>query len=240
MRETALLVGNELGIPMTFVVSARAARIALRADSRTGGALVTVPRGLAAEVAASFVRRNAGWIRSRLAEVGSHVPFAPGSVLPLLGIDRTIREDAASDDTARLCDGPDGPAIHIAPGADADRSVAALLHEEALHHLTSLTHVLAASVGLPRTAVSVEDHRSRWGRCERDGRISFSWRLALAPTDISGYVVAHEVAHLAEMNHGPRFWSICAELSPLGRDEARDWLKENGQRLRRYGPPLHA
>ena len=80
----------------------------------------------------------------------------------------------------------------------------------------------------------VRDTRSRWGSCSSTSRLSFSWRLVLAPEPVIDYVVAHEVAHLQEMNHSPRFWQLVARLVPdLGPPRA--WLKTNGAQLLRYG-----
>jgi predicted metal-dependent hydrolase len=82
----------------------------------------------------------------------------------------------------------------------------------------------------------VIDARTRWGSCSPPragaphGRIRYSWRLVLAPPAVLDYVAAHEVAHLAEPNHSPAFWAVCADLygdvAP-----ARRWLKQNGAAL---------
>jgi predicted metal-dependent hydrolase len=61
----------------------------------------------------------------------------------------------------------------------------------------------------------------------------FCWRLALAPTAVFDYVVAHEVAHLEEMNHGPRFWALVRRLDP-GLEASRAWLRRHGPELQRY------
>ncbi len=76
--------------------------------------------------------------------------------------------------------------------------------------------------------------RSRWGSCSGSGNLSFSWRLIFAPEAVLDYVVAHEVAHLIEMNHGPRFWRLVASLVP---DSAgpQAWLKRHRGRLFSYG-----
>ena len=66
------------------------------------------------------------------------------------------------------------------------------------------------------------------------GRLSFSWRLILTPEPVFDYVVAHEVAHLREMNHSARFWALVANLTPEV-EAPRAWLKANGARLLRFG-----
>ena len=90
----------------------------------------------------------------------------------------------------------------------------------------------AAAIERPVKALRLRDTVSRWGSCTVDGVLSFSWRLILAPGFVLDYVAAHEVAHLIEMNHSPRFWAIVDRLCP-DMDRARDWL-------RLHGPELHA
>jgi predicted metal-dependent hydrolase len=93
---------------------------------------------------------------------------------------------------------------------------------------------LAAHIGRTVARVNVRDTRSRWGSCSGQRNLSFSWRLILAPEPVLEYVVAHEVAHLAEMNHGPRFWAVVESLAP-GSAGPRAWLKQNRNRLLAYG-----
>jgi hypothetical protein len=92
---------------------------------------------------------------------------------------------------------------------------------------------LAARIGRKLGRVGVRDTKSRWGSCSGRGNLSFSWRLVFAPEPVINYVVAHEVAHLAEMNHGPRFWRLVESLSPDSA-AARAWLKRHRSRLFSY------
>ena len=81
--------------------------------------------------------------------------------------------------------------------------------------------------------ISLRDQTTRWGSCSASGVLSFSWRLILAPRFVLDYVAAHEVAHLREMNHGPRFWQLVAARVPR-LEEAKDWLGNEGSDLHRY------
>src|SRR5699024_841505 len=69
----------------------------------------------------------------------------------------------------------------------------------------------------------LRDTRSRWGSCSSRGRLMFSWRLAMAPDQVLDYVAAHEVAHLAHMDHSPAFWAVVTALFPA-HPQARQWL----------------
>jgi hypothetical protein len=109
------------------------------------------------------------------------------------------------------------------------------LHAEARSDLDARVGWHARSLGLTPRRITVRDQSSRWGSCSTTGALSFSWRLVLAPPMILDYVAAHEVAHLAEMNHGPRFWALVARTMPQ-MDEARRWLQVYGMDLHRYDP----
>ena len=84
--------------------------------------------------------------------------------------------------------------------------------------------IYAAQIGRPIARVGVRDTKSRWGSCSTKGSLSFSWRLMLAPELVIDYVVAHEVAHLVEMNHSRRFWALLERLYPGWRG-ARERLE---------------
>jgi predicted metal-dependent hydrolase len=88
----------------------------------------------------------------------------------------------------------------------------------------------AAAMGTTVKAISVRDQASRWGSCAADGKLSYSWRLIMAPAFVLDYVAAHEVAHRLEMNHGPRFWRLVLTHCPHTKD-AKNWLKAHGREL---------
>lgn len=81
--------------------------------------------------------------------------------------------------------------------------------------------------------IRIGDPHTQWGSCHPDGRISYSWRLMLAPEVARDYIVAHEVAHLVHNNHGRGFWELCKSLS-LNFDEGHGWIKNEGKTLQRY------
>jgi len=81
--------------------------------------------------------------------------------------------------------------------------------------------------------ITLRDTRSRWGSCSSDANLMFSWRLIMAPEDISAYVAAHEVAHLKHMNHSEEFWETVEYLFGPFKKE-RTWLRQNGSSLHRY------
>jgi predicted metal-dependent hydrolase len=99
--------------------------------------------------------------------------------------------------------------------------------------LVAASEHYADLLGRPFGKVSLRDTRSRWGSCTSEGNLMYSWRLILAPVDVLNYVAAHEVSHLAEMNHSQAFWSEVERLMP-GYAAPRKWLKQHGAELHRF------
>ncbi|MYZ47502.1 M48 family metallopeptidase, partial [Propylenella binzhouense] len=131
--------------------------------------------------------------------------------------------------------GPGGTELHV-PGerAHLPRRVGDWLRREARSDLEDAVARHCAAAGCRHTALRIGDARTRWGSCTAKGVLTFSWRLVLAPPSVLDYLAAHEVAHLREMNHGPGFWRLVAELDP-DFDAARRWLKRNGAGLHAVG-----
>jgi predicted metal-dependent hydrolase len=93
-------------------------------------------------------------------------------------------------------------------------------------------------VAVPR--IAIRDQRTRWGSCSAGGTLSFNWRLVLAPGGVLEYVVVHELCHLREPNHSPRFWRLVEHARPTYARE-REWLRRHGWELHAYVPPrVHA
>lgn len=93
--------------------------------------------------------------------------------------------------------------------------------------LPARTWELAGRTGMPVTRVSVRDQRSRWGSCTAAGTVSLNWRLILTPESVRDYIILHELMHLKEMNHSPRFWACVEEVCPSWRDQ-EEWIRRNG------------
>ena len=100
--------------------------------------------------------------------------------------------------------------------------------------METLSRDFAGRIGAKVRRVTVRDTASRWGSCSANQSLSYCWRLILAPAFVLEYVVAHEVAHLREMNHGPRFWRLVRSLV-ADIEAPQAWLRKNGTALHRYG-----
>ena len=222
-----------LPIPLELRCSPRAKRLSLRIDLARRLVVLVTPRALAQRHALSFLIRHEDWLRARLAQMPPTQPFVDGGAVPLLGTVHTIRGDRSTLRGRVTCDA----GTIVVPGAPEHlpRRLTEFLKTKAKHEIGSRARAKAEILGRAIKAITLRDTRSRWGSCNASGRLSFSWRLILAPEFVLDYVVAHEVAHLAELNHGPRFWKYCASLTATDPEKAKSWLRAHGAELHRYG-----
>jgi len=88
----------------------------------------------------------------------------------------------------------------------------------------------ARALGVDISAIKIVDNRFRWGSCTLNDNVNLNWRLIKAPMFVIDYVIVHELAHLIEANHTPRFWNVVRAQAPT-MEKAKAWLKENGQLL---------
>jgi len=220
-----------IGAPVTIRVSPKARRLSLRVDAAKRGVELVLPRRFSAETALGFVSSHRGWIAARIAAMPPPRPLGEGASVPVFGVPH------------RICCETDSraPTVTIADGEIRVRGHPTHLPRRVRDHLTALAkrdfaaraRATAARIGKSVARVGVRDPKSRWGSCSSKGALSFSWRLVFAPEAVIDYVVAHEVAHLVEMNHGPRFWRLVASLVP-DVDKSRAWLKRHRLELLAY------
>ncbi|AZB62600.1 MULTISPECIES: M48 family metallopeptidase [Cereibacter] len=212
-------------VEITLRRSAQARRFSLRVSRLDGRVTLTLPLRAREAEALAFVRDQEGWIRRALSDVPEAAAVGLGSVLPLEGRPLTVRP--GSGRSVRVTDDS-----LLVPGdpASVPLRLATFLKAMARERLAAACDRHARSLGRPYARLTLRDTRSRWGSCTQDGCLMFSWRLILAPPPILDYVAAHEVAHLAQMNHSPAFWAEVARLDP---DYAlhRAWLRRQGQAL---------
>ncbi|MDF1727332.1 MAG: SprT family zinc-dependent metalloprotease [Sulfitobacter sp.] len=215
-------------IPLTLRRSARARRISLRISQLDGRVTLTLPRHLPEADALAFAREKESWIRKHLETRQEDVAVSLGASLPVEGLLRQIVPGRGQ----RIVIGPQEVAV---PGEAARVGARLGAHLKALarERLAEASDRHATRLGRPYARITLRDTRSRWGSCTSDGGLMYSWRLILAPPEVLDYVAAHEVAHLAEMNHSAAFW---AKVETLFGDHAgpRRWLRQEGTALHRY------
>lgn len=180
----------------------------------------------------SFLRDKEHWILEKLDE-WANVPRpavlrgATGESLPLFGtsvvLDVRNGGRAVNRHSDRL--------IVCAPGPRGVlEMLVGWLKSKALEALAPRANYFAAKLGVPSPCVGLSSARSQWGVCKEGGFIRLNWRLVHLEPELTDYVVAHEVAHLVEMNHSKRFWNVVSGLYPDWR-LARERLELAGASL---------
>jgi predicted metal-dependent hydrolase len=215
-----------------------ARRMTLRVSRARRAVIVTLPMQCDLDQAGLFVSRHIEWVQERLGSLPEPLPFDDGVVIPLRGAPHIIEHAGRSRSRRVVAVERDakGAARLVVTGDPefAPRRLQDWLVEEARKDFDKRSCWHAANLGLRPRRIAIRDQVSRWGSCSTTGLLSYSWRLVLAPPLILDYVAAHEVAHLAQMNHGPKFWSLVRKTMPQ-MDEARRWLQVYGMDLHRYG-----
>lgn len=228
-RELLRIEGR--AVEVTMRLNPRARRLIVKVHPSTGEVTVVAPSQRALDRALDFARGEAPWIARQLARVPQPIHLVPGARIPFQGIERFILKGESGRGPVWQDEAGD---LRVS-GRDefVPRRLLDFLKREARKTLEARSLEFAARLGAKPRRIAVRDTASRWGSCSASKSISYSWRLILAPADVFDYVVAHEIAHLREMNHGPRFWQLVRSLV-LDIDTPQAWLKKNGVALHRY------
>ncbi|RVD36184.1 M48 family peptidase, partial [Mesorhizobium sp. M8A.F.Ca.ET.023.02.2.1] len=166
-----------------------------------------------------------------LAKVPARPQVRPGIKIPVRGVPHRIVHEPSKRGTVTISRDERGPLLIVhGERIHLPRRIADFLKREAKKDIEKLVVRHTEALGKRAKAIRYKDTSSRWGSCTSEGNLSFSWRIMMAPQPVINYLVAHEVAHLKEMNHGPKFWKLCEKLCP-DTDRCKDWLKRNGGAL---------
>lgn len=215
-------------IPLILRRSAQARRISLRISQLDGRVTLTLPKRLALREAMAFAQAKESWIRKHLAAREADVIVGLGAEVPVGG--QMLRVVPCAGRQVQI-----GAQEIAVPGPEArvGKRLAAHLKELARDRLAGASDDYAALLGRAYSKLTLRDTRSRWGSCTSAGGLMYSWRLIMAPAQVLDYVAAHEVAHLAEMNHSPAFWAGVERIYGPYK-EPRQWLRREGNALHRY------
>lgn len=239
------LPGGPLPYTLRRSPRARALRVVIHPER---GVVVTVPASRSSprdgeRHAVTFLRERETWLRRHLARqadvaaaLAARGGARDGGRIPFRGRLHAVRVVPAVSGIRRssVVAFDDELVIHRV-GRDRRPEAAILeswLREEARHAIDAAVLLHAAAMGVAPTGVTLRDPRTRWGSAARTGRLSFSWRLILAPPEALETVVCHELAHLRIFGHGPRFWSLVSARRSDHRIWRR-WLHDHATELHR-------
>ena len=236
-REAIELKIQGLGLPIVLRRSARARRFSLQVSEARRDAVLTLPAFSSYGEADEFLTRHLDWLRERLNRLADTIAFSDSAIIPLRGVSHRLEFAGSTRRRGVVWLEPTGdlPRLMVSGATEhAPRRLRDWLKRQAHDDLRQCVETHAKRLNLAPKRIVVRDQSTRWGSCSTSGVLSFSWRLVLAPAFVLDYLAAHEVAHLAEMNHGPRFWKLVERSMPRHK-EARAWLRQHGASLHRYG-----
>ncbi|MDF3886897.1 M48 family metallopeptidase [Cupriavidus basilensis] len=232
-----LLLVGERSVHYTLKRSSRRT-IGFTVDDR--GLSITAPRWVTLADIESAIFEKQRWIFNKLGEwqhrearrVLPTVQWREGANLPFLGKPITLKLESP---TGVLVFDADSRILHLALPVHADEQqikdrVQGWLQHQAKRLLAQRLDIYADKLGVRHSAFALTSAATRWGSCTADGKIRMNWRLMHFPLSMIDYVAAHELAHLKEMNHSPRFWDTVASIFPEFRD-ARAQLRAHPPEL---------
>jgi predicted metal-dependent hydrolase len=234
-ERTITLQGAAVPYKVRVSPRARVLRLVIHPDR---GLEVVTPHGTSHARIEQVLGQKAGWVLRTLERVSREAvalpPLCSGRTLPYAGrtLSLVIR---ASASLGRAHVSLSGDVLTVTTGDLSARAVRPVLEawyrRQARDVIAQRLAVGNAAYGFTYGRVTIKEQKSRWGSCSRQGNLNFNWRLLLAPLPVLDYVVVHELCHLKELNHSPRFWQLVARASPEYQRH-RAWLRQHGRELR--------
>lgn len=216
-----VLIGGRI---IDYRLRSGARRLSMTIDER--GLRISAPRRITFGEIEAFVQGHGDWVLKKLDELAHvsrprHVAIRDGARLPLLGGEAEIRVLPGANRVRWIAD---TLVLEARPEADLGLLARRALQKRALTHFAGRLDHYTARLGLAAPRLSLSSAQTRWGSCSEQGGIRINWRLVHLPPHLGDYVVAHETAHLIELNHSQRFWTVVGSLYPdwkAARNELR-------------------
>lgn len=228
-----ILLGGQ-NVPYCLKRSTRRATIGFRIDRH--GLTVAAPLRTPQSQLDRLLVDRAAWVLSKLGEWQERQPaplaWQDGEILHYLGGELRLSLRSGNGRTALEGDDLVVAVPDVADGGAVQKKVQHWYRREAARFFAQRVGHYAARMGLAVPKLTLSGARTRWGSCNSKGEIRLNWRLMQAPISQIDYVVVHELAHILELNHSPRFWAVVAEHYPEWQ-RARRELRRVGERYHR-------
>jgi predicted metal-dependent hydrolase len=170
----------------------------------------------------SFLLQNKLWLRHKLALMPKSKPLIALNSLSLLDKNYLIKHE-----------GRPGIYENYIVHNNLGQKLILLIKNFLWQKISNFASVMAEKIGVTYHKISIRDTTTRWGSCSSKKNLSFSWRLAFAPSYVMEYVVIHELCHLLEFNHSKKFWQLVANFCPNYQVALR-FLKYQAKLLHSY------
>jgi len=195
--------------------------------------IISVPKNLSDFRIQEIINKKSLWIKTRLKEQKeTSTPilkeFVSGESFPYLGKNFRLKIEVGDEPLVKLKNGY--IVVQVPKEQNSKDRIKYYLEEwykiHAINKLKEKTIRFSKSVGVTPKTISIKNYKARWGSCSANGDITYNWKIILAPHRVVDYVVIHELCHLLEHNHSPRYWKLVARHMQDWKTR-RDWLKTN-------------
>lgn len=227
VKPRRLLIGGRI---IDYRLKTGARQLSMTIDER--GLRISAPRRTSLGEIENFVQTHDDWVLRKLDELAHasrprHLTIRDGARLPLLGGEAEVRVLPGANRVRWI-----GEMLVLEARPDAELGPLAVraLQKRALTHFTGRLGHFTAQLDLTAPKLSLSSAHTRWGSCSEESGIRINWRLIHLPAHLGDYVVAHEAAHLIELNHSKRFWNVVGSLYPDWK-AARNELKQRATSL---------
>jgi predicted metal-dependent hydrolase len=223
-----------MDLAYTIKRSAKRRKLTISVE-RDRSVVVHAPEGMSDEKVRQVVESKRQWIYEKIGHPQKYqkLPHAPGKELvsgeSALYLGRQYRIEVVKTGLLRV----QFAQRFLIPATQKEKQEGALREwytRKAKDKIIPRAKRHAGEIGVDAAEIKIVDSLYRWGSCTAKDNVNFNWRLIKAPMFVVDYVIVHELAHLMEANHTPRFWNIVRTQAPT-MDKARAWLKEHGQLL---------
>lgn len=208
--------------------SNRARRVSIRIGLK-GAELILPNKNHSNNLGHRFLLEKESWIRQKLEYVAAQAPIDK-TTIPFFGEIYSLRYIDADHTNVLITN--DTISVYSTNKGQED-ILRRFLKNKLLEEIMELATFMQKKHNLIFSKIKLMDNKSKWGSCSSKAALSFNWRLVFAPRQILQYLVAHEMCHIEEMNHGQGFWNLVKEIYPDYK-AAKLWLKENSHRLHQY------
>ena len=206
---------------------------------KDGRVRVRAPRSLSDKRINDLIKKRTPWIKEKLKEYSKRPQvvtkkYEDGEIFSYLDKNYELKIIESDKEAIKLKNGFFIVSI-CKEGFGKNIKVQKLLtnwyRNHAHKYLQERTEKFANIIGVSPSSISIKNYKSRWGSCSISRAIDYNWKIIQAPKKVIDYVVVHELCHLIEHNHSPKYWSYVEKFMPNWK-ESRNWLKENSDILR--------
>lgn len=199
-----------------------------------GEVSVVIPKNLPPHRIEELINKKTPWINTKLQLQSEASPFNPkeyinGECFTYLGKNYRLKLESDTSKSVKLKDG--GLIVTLPHNSKSTGNIKNIIQGwykvHAEQKLIEKVERYAKIIGVTPSSINVKTFKARWGSCSIRGTIQFNWKIIMAPNRIVDYVVIHELCHIKQHNHSPKFWKLVEKIIPDYKED-KEWLKKYG------------